>query len=432
MTQNGNGALSFDDDQLEREQFTERLIQYIVGLADSDSAILPAGRVIAVNAPWGTGKTWVAKRLATQLQLNQQIQRPGIYVNAFEFDFHQDPFSVLASAILSQASDTSAAKAGLKEATKTVLKESLPVLLKGAMKTVAKNVIGDETVKDVFDSLAEGTEKTLEALVDTFAATQKSGQAFREKLTEFAHSAQGSLVVIVDELDRCRPTFALDLLERVKHLFDVPNVVFVLFFHRDAIASVIRQMYGEKIDTNAYLRKFISLNIELPSKVPHNFNRDDAAHFIQEFLRSSFPAPKKRDEIEFLQGLAELAPLFQATLRDVQTIMLMRSLVGPRADDFGPYSAYAMLLRLFAPQTLDRVIQRGDIGWVESEAARFRTVSPSNNRPVWFCQLAAALEAHAKPSALEGLQSVERRQAEDVINFISRAARKSSLEHVNL
>lgn len=431
MTQNGNGALNFGGDQLEREQFTERLIQYIVGLADSDSAILPAGRVIAVNAPWGAGKTWVAKRLATQLQLNQQIRRPGIYVNAFEFDFHQDPFAVLASAILSQASDTSGAKAGLKEATKTVLKESLPVLLKGAMRTGAKKLVGEEAYEDVVDSLVDGTEKTLEALVDTFAATQKSGQAFREKLTEFAHSTQGPLVVIVDELDRCQPTFALDLLERVKHLFDVPNIVFVLFFHRDAMASVIRQMYGSGIDTDAYLRKFISLNVDLPSKVPHNYNRDDAAHFVQEFLRSSFPASKRQNEAQFLEGLAELAPLFQATLRDVQTVMLMRSLLGPSAHEFGAFGAYVLLLRLFAPHVLEGLRQR-EASAFKSEVARLQSSHPETRRPAWFQGLRTGLAAHGEPAIRDALQPLQRERSDQVIDELVRAAHSLSLEHLKL
>jgi len=429
MTQGSGEVLSFDGDQLERKQFTERLIQYIIGLADSDSAILPAGRVIAVNAPWGAGKTWVAERLAAQLQLNQQIQRPGIYVNAFEFDFHQDPFAVLASAILSQASDTGGAKAGLKEATKTVLKESLPALFKGAMKTGAKKLVGEEAFEDVVESLADSTEKTLEALVDTFAATQKSGRAFREKLTEFARSTQGSLVVIVDELDRCRPTFALDLLERVKHLFDVPNVVFVLFFHRDAMANVIRQMYGLGVDTDAYLRKFISLNVELPSKMSHNYNRDDAAHFVQEFLRSSFPAPERRGEVEFLEGLAELAPLFQATLRDVQTVMLMRNLIGVKqADDWGALGAYVLLLRLFAPQALEG-INRRDVTSIAAEATRLET-APQGFRPNWFQQLSLALSAHGKPALLDGLPSAEKDRANEIIRYVSTAASRLSLEHI--
>lgn len=431
MTSSDGKVLTFDGDRLERKQFTDRLIQYIIGLADSESAALPAGRVIAVNAPWGAGKSWVAERLATQLKSNQRIQRPGIYVNAFEFDFHQDPLAVLASAILNQASATNAAKAGLKEATKTVLKESLPVLLKGAMKTGVTKLVGDEAFQDVADTLADSTEKTLEALIDTFAATQRSGQAFRSKLAEFAQSTSGSLVVIVDELDRCRPTFALDLLERVKHLFDVPNVVFVLFFHRDAMASVIHQMYGTGINTDAYLRKFISLNIELPTSIPSSTHRHEESKFIHDFIRSALPGPRTDDESRFRKGLAELAPLFHATLRDVQTIMLMNQLLDEQGKDGGEIGAYVLLLRLFTPDRLLALQKEGSTPWGQ-ELERFSLPGTMAERPNWFQELVNALRMKSDPRERAGMPALERANYDEIVRELIHRAALSRLEHIGL
>jgi len=62
----------------------------------------------------------------------------------------------------------------------------------------------------------------------------------------------------VDELDRCRPDFALGLLERIKHLFDVEGIAFVLLVNRSQIEGYIRTVYGNA-DAEAYLLKFGSL-----------------------------------------------------------------------------------------------------------------------------------------------------------------------------
>ena len=60
---------------------------------------------------------------------------------------------------------------------------------------------------------------------------------------------------MIDELDRCRPTFALDVLEKIKHIFDVPGVFFVAALNKNALAKTIESAYGIT-DGNEYLSKF--------------------------------------------------------------------------------------------------------------------------------------------------------------------------------
>ena len=78
---------------------------------------------------------------------------------------------------------------------------------------------------------------------------------------------QRPLVFFIDELDRCRPSFAIELLERVKHLFDVKNIVFVLSIDKKQLEAITAAVYGERIDALEYLRRFIDLDFYLP--LPH-------------------------------------------------------------------------------------------------------------------------------------------------------------------
>ena len=86
------------------------------------------------------------------------------------------------------------------------------------------------------------------------------------------------MVFIVDELDRCRPTFAIELLERVKHVFDVPNILFVFGLNRDELCKSLRSVYGE-IDADVYLRRFFDFEFNLPAADPIGF----CAHLVAKF-----------------------------------------------------------------------------------------------------------------------------------------------------
>lgn len=70
-------------------------------------------------------------------------------------------------------------------------------------------------------------------------------------------------VVIVDELDRCRPDFALETLERIKHLFNVKGLKFILVYNNDVFENIIGKTYGA--DSHRYLEKFIDRDFMLPT-----------------------------------------------------------------------------------------------------------------------------------------------------------------------
>ena len=71
-------------------------------------------------------------------------------------------------------------------------------------------------------------------------------------------------MLLVDELDRCRPTYAVQILEKMKHLFNVPNIIFVLAVDRNQLGYSIQSMYGQGMDVSGYLRRFIDLDFNLP------------------------------------------------------------------------------------------------------------------------------------------------------------------------
>jgi hypothetical protein len=71
---------------------------------------------------------------------------------------------------------------------------------------------------------------------------------------------------VVDELDRCRPDFALSLLEKIKHLFDVKGVSFVILTDKFQLCDHIAHSYGIRSNDLGYISKFGDIFCDLPSK----------------------------------------------------------------------------------------------------------------------------------------------------------------------
>ena len=80
-----------------------------------------------------------------------------------------------------------------------------------------------------------------------------------------------TLVVFIDELDRCRPPYAIALLEHAKHLFAVPGIVFVVSVDREQLSNSICAVYGERFDADGYLRRFFDLDFALPDPPGKDF-----------------------------------------------------------------------------------------------------------------------------------------------------------------
>ena len=156
-------------------------------------------------------------------------------------------------------------------------------------------------------------------------------------------------VFIVDELDRCRPTFAIELLERVKHIFDVPALVFVFGINHDELCKSFQSIYGE-IKADTYLRRFFDFEFTLPAGDSIEFCK----HLFDKFgLGDDSPS-----------GVPELWSYFGLSLRDMDycTRLLCLTIRNLQADNNNPRKQLLGLViaMKFANQPLYRKIYAGD------------------------------------------------------------------------
>ena len=136
-------------------------------------------------------------------------------------------------------------------------------------------------------AVAESVERGGEALLKAIKDKKDAETRFREQLGEARDFLTNRprtrpvkpIVVTIDELDRCRPTYAVKVLERIKHYFDVPGIVFVIATDGTNLPNAVGSVYGAKIDGELYLRKFFDYEFDLQDPDPRRFVRVLADQF---------------------------------------------------------------------------------------------------------------------------------------------------------
>lgn len=273
---------AFEGDLLGRKKTADQLTGYLDRLR--------AGAVLAIDAPWGEGKTWFGRHWVKSLQ-SESNKHKVVYIDAFAQDYVEDPFLLITAEIAAALNDSDKATSELiQKGAAGVLKAILPIGTKILLNTFGRWVIGStdlqgdlkEAIKDTNNEAIDATSKLIKKKLEDYTQEKESLKNFRKTLTEFCAKEDKPVVIFIDELDRCRPTFAVQLIERIKHLFDVPNLVFVLLINRKQLENAIEGVYGSGTDAATYLGKFVNLFLRLPKNYSINTSIDN--HTITKFI----------------------------------------------------------------------------------------------------------------------------------------------------
>lgn len=219
-----------------------------------------SGFVLAIDNKWGTGKTTFVKMWRQKL-INESFST--LYFNAWENDFQEDVMIALLSELEELKSKGDETFIKLVEKSATFLKKVFPAVIKG----VASKAISENGVDEVLGAVTEFTAEEIESQIKNFNDKKRGINDFRTLLEKFVDNVDDKkpVIFIIDELDRCRPRYAVEVLEQIKHLFSVPGIVFVLSIDKVQLGNAIRGFYGsDLIDSDEYLRRFIDLEYSIP------------------------------------------------------------------------------------------------------------------------------------------------------------------------
>ena len=291
----------WQDDELDRKRLAERLTKLIRNEQEPF--------IISIDGQWGSGKTFLLKRW------QRDLERDGfraIYYNAWEDDFCDDPLLAIIGQLSEHFKESKFKKLARKAG-------------QFAVQVIKQSVIAEASRLSGFNLGAVLSRLAGRDLLQAYLDQRESKDRLKEQLTQLsaavAKETQRPLVFIIDELDRCRPTFAIELLERVKHIFDVPGLVFVFGVNRAEICKSLQSVYGE-IDAGVYLRRFFDMEFGLPGVELQAF----CTHIMNRFgLHEYFSGPSTKtgaktsaaDHRKLLETLPLLCAVLDLSLRDI-------------------------------------------------------------------------------------------------------------------
>ena len=157
---------------------------------------------------------------------------------------------------------------------------------------------------------------------------------FKDLLRAFVDSSGGRVVVFIDELDRCRPDHALEVLETARNLLDVAGVVVVVTVNLEALEHAVESLQGTGCDAETYLRRFIDLRVELPPPKGADLQR-----FYVRLLELTGLAERLEDKDRYTWHiLGALAAVHPRSLRDLEQAVyraaVLLASIEPATDDF--------------------------------------------------------------------------------------------------
>lgn len=275
------------------------------------------GGVISLNGRWGTGKTTFVRMFA-QMMKNEGYST--ILFNAWETDFISDPLI----ALIGELEAANKRSIGVLEAVKDAAAKIGNGIGSALAKDLIKKYVGGDT-SNLLSNAIEDKVKFFKAELERYNEEKRSIIEFRSYLAKYINeiTEDKPLVFIIDELDRCNPHFAVKVLERVKHLFSISNIIFILSIDKEQLCNSIKGYYGsESIDSSEYLRRFIDVEYNLPSPNYEDFidfelNRLDFTSF---FGRNR---SLKEWEDSFKSLVIGLSEHSKITLRQMQKMLVL-------------------------------------------------------------------------------------------------------------
>lgn len=264
-----------EHDQLGRKDTGDKLSRLVENLESPT--------VIALDGSWGSGKSFFLKCWCGEHMKKENGNKAEvIYFDAFEHDFLDDPLIALTMAISKELEPDS-----LREKVWSKAKEAVPMLSRLVVRT-GVGVMTGGLVQNA-DQMAEGVIKAVTKVAAGVVSDEANSlinsssfweeeqgklaamKAFKEALQSLVTVSEEDepakpLVIIIDELDRCRPDYALSMLEVMKHFFAVDGVHFVLGVNLKELENSVKARYGQGIKAGQYLQKFV--HVKMPIEKP--------------------------------------------------------------------------------------------------------------------------------------------------------------------
>lgn len=249
-----------DDDKMGLTGFAENLWHF----CDIERDLAEGSLVVSLNAPFGSGKSWFLEMFEDYLSSATDEGAPRsdvLRLNAWKSDYFDDPVVAIAASLCEYFDGFRSGKVKLTSS----LKKLAAVVYEGGSQVIQqKTGLNFEQIDAKSDaSLAGVMGQVGSQLYSEFKRQKHLTDKVVEEIEAFVSKREKPLVILVDELDRARPDYAVRFIEAMKHYFSAKNVVYVLAVDVGQLEASVRCLYGE-VNFSEYYRKFVQRNVDLP------------------------------------------------------------------------------------------------------------------------------------------------------------------------
>lgn len=268
-------------DLLNRDDFINNVIN-VVGQLSSNRR----GACFSIEGSWGIGKTFVLEKIEKQLKEMDEENHFVFHYNCWKHDYYEEPSVAIISAMLYSILEDEAAVSVEVDAKVKAGYEFVGEKLKEIAGLYLENKVGVNLISwaEDYNEIEEKNEKTLYEFDKMFNFSQTIDEV-RKNLREIA--GQRTVVIIVDELDRCVPQYAIKVLERLHHIFyGLENVIVILAIDRVQLEHSVEQMFGIKangFNIERYLKKFIDFSMILNNGDINNMLEEKYKFYFDRF-----------------------------------------------------------------------------------------------------------------------------------------------------
>lgn len=216
---------------------------------------------IFIDAPWGMGKTFFSKALKEKIEKENEVKEDErkinlININAWETDYFSDPMKSMVGEINSNIKLSSETTDKIEQ----ILKKGLTIFAKSIFNKGLDKIGIDETKRKELETLFKEVTQFETSELEDYEKYKKLVDKFKECL-----SLEKDLkVIVIDELDRCKPIYAIELLETIKHFFGVKNIIFVFLVNKKQLQSIVSTSYLQDDECSEYFEKFFDIQFNLP------------------------------------------------------------------------------------------------------------------------------------------------------------------------
>lgn len=275
-------------DVLDRGDFIKKLKNLVSIISENNQ-----GCCFGLNGRWGSGKSFILEKFENEIkQIQSEDTNDNKYFvfhyDCWKYDYYDEPAIAIIAAMLDEVDNelnifTTNQKVLAKKATWETAKE----VLKTVASELCRNKIGIDLVEiatNVVDEHISEEDNSFDSLYGFKRALVET----RKGIQKIANTK--TVIIIVDELDRCLPAYTIKVLERLHHVFNnLNNVIVIISMDKIQIEHSIKEIYGE-IDVDTYLRKFISFKV--------NLDNGKASQYLRKYegYVSMFDIPKEEEE----------------------------------------------------------------------------------------------------------------------------------------